>query len=196
MFHTVPPEILKRMQYLEHLDAQDRQDGSTLLQRLRQVPPETGRFLAVLAASAPPGAYLEIGTSAGYSTLWLALACRELGRCLITFEVLEEKAHLAKETFRLARVEEIVKLVEGDAREFLRDYTDISFCFLDAEKEHYLECYELLIPNMVSGGLLVADNAISHRDPLKPFLDRTLADERVDSLIVPIGKGVLVCRKI
>jgi len=196
MFHAIPPEILKRMQYLENLDARDRQDGSTLLQRLRQIPPETGRFLALLAATALPGTYLEIGTSAGYSALWLALVCRELGRKLTTFEVLEEKARLARETFRLARVEEVVELVKGDAREFLRDYTDISFCFLDAEKEHYLECYELLIPNMIPGGLLVADNATSHRDPLKPFLDRASTDARVDSLVAPIGKGLLVCRKI
>jgi len=184
------------MRYLEQLDAQDRQDGSSLLQRLRQIPPETGKFLVLVAASAPPGTYLEIGTSAGYSTLWLALACRELGRRLTTFEVLEEKVRLARETFRSARVEDVVDLVLGDAREYLHNYTDVSFCFLDAEKNQYLECYEALIPNMVSGGLLVADNAISHQDPLKPFLDRALGDKRVDSLIVPIGKGELVCRKI
>ena len=196
MLHTIPREILERMRYLEQLDAQDRQDGSALLQRLRQIPPETGKFLVLVAASAPPGTCLEVGTSAGYSTLWLVLACRELGRRLTTFEVLEEKVRLAKETFRRARVEDVVDLVAGDAREYLQNYTDVSFCFLDAEKDQYLECYEALVPNMVSGGLLVADNAVSHRVPLKPFLDRALDDERVDSLIVPIGKGLLVCRKI
>jgi predicted O-methyltransferase YrrM len=178
------------------MDAQDRQEGTALLGRLRQIPPETGRFLALLAASAPPGRYLEIGTSGGYSTLWLALACRELGQRLTTFEVLEDKARLARETLRLARVEDVVELVTGDARELLRNYTGISFCFLDAEKEHYLECYEALIPNMVTGGLLAADNAISHQDILREFLDRALHDERVDALVVPIGKGELVCRKI
>lgn len=196
VLHTIPREILERMHYLEQLDAQDRQDGSTLLQRLRQIPPETGKFLVLAAAAAPPGIYLEIGTSAGYSTLWLALAGRELGRRLITFEVLEEKVRLARETFKRAHVEDVVDLVAGDAREYLQNYTNVSFCFLDAEKEQYLECYEALIPNMISGGLLVADNVISHRVPLKPFLDRALGDKRVDSLVVPIGKGVLVCRKI
>ena len=196
MLHPIPPEILERMHHLERMDAQDRQDGTALLGRLRQIPPETGEFLALLAASAPPGTYLEIGTSGGYSTLWLALACRDLGRRLTTFEVLQDKARLARETIRLAGVEDVVELVTGDAREYLRDYVDVSFCFLDAEKDHYLECYEALIPNMVSGGLLVADNAISHRDALKVFLDRALSDERVDALIVPIGKGELVSRKI
>jgi caffeoyl-CoA O-methyltransferase len=196
MLHTIPLEILERMHHLERMDAQDRQDGTDLLGRLRQIPPETGRFLALLAASAPPGTYLEIGTSGGYSTLWLALVCRELERRLTTFELLEDKACLARETFKLARVEDVVELVIGDAREHLQNFTNISFCFLDAEKEHYLECYEALIPHMVTGGLLVADNAISHQDVLRAFLDRALSDERVDALIVPIGKGELVCRRI
>lgn len=184
------------MQYLEQRDAQDRQDGTPHAQRLRQVPPETGKFLALLAASAPQGTYLEIGTSGGYSTLWLALACKTLGRSITTFEVLPEKAALARETFRLAKVDSIVTLVEGDARDYLPQYEQIAFCFLDAEKAIYGECYEIVIPRLVKGGLLVADNAINHQEALKPMLDRALADERVDALIVPIGKGVLVCRKV
>jgi predicted O-methyltransferase YrrM len=184
------------MQYLEQIDTRDREDGTPRLQRLRQVPAETGRFLALLAANAPAGAYLEIGTSAGYSTLWLAVACEMSGRSITTFEVLPEKAKLARETFRVAQVENLIKLVEGDVRDYLSQYDAIAFCFLDAEKEVYGECYEAVIPKLVQGGLLVADNAINQREALGPMLDRALSDERVDSLIVPIGKGVLVCRKV
>ena len=71
MFHAVPQPILDRMRYLEEVDTQDRQDGTPRLQRLRQIPPETGKFLALLAASVPEGAYIEIGTSAGYSSFHL-----------------------------------------------------------------------------------------------------------------------------
>ena len=195
MFLDVPMPILDRMRYLEALDARDRQDGTPRLERLRQVPPETGRFLALLAALAPPGRYIEIGTSAGYSTLWLALACRELGRRITTFEVLPEKAALARETFRSAGVEDVVELVEGDARRQLGAVASISLCFLDAEKEVYQECYEAVIPKMVPGGLLVADNAINYREALREMLDRALTDERVDAQIVPVGKGELLCRK-
>jgi predicted O-methyltransferase YrrM/NTP pyrophosphatase (non-canonical NTP hydrolase) len=183
------------MRHLEEIDAQDRQDGTPRLQRLRQIPPETGRFLALMAASSPSGAWIEIGASAGYSTLWLALACRETGRTLTTFEVLEEKVALARETFRLAGVEDVVTLIAGDAREYLADCHDIAFCFLDAEKDVYADCYELVVPRLVAGGLLVADNAINHQETLQPMLDRALSDGRVDALIVPIGKGELVCRK-
>ena len=63
------------------------------------------------------------------------------------------------------------------------------------QKEVYGDCYEAVIPNMVSGGLLVADNAINQQETLKPILDRALRDNRVDALIVPVGKGELLCRK-
>ena len=196
MFHNIPTAIIERMRYLEAIDAKDRQDGTERLQRLRQIPAETGKFIAMLAASAPEGDYIEIGASAGYSTLWLGLACRLLGRKLTTFEVLEEKAKLAEETFRMAGVEDVVELITGDAREHLQNYNNISFCFLDAEKEIYSDCYDLIIPNIISGGILIADNAINHAETLKPMLDKALSDERVDALVVPIGKGELVCRKI
>jgi len=150
----------------------------------------------LLAANAPEGAYLEIGTSAGYSTLWIALACELLGRTLTTFEISQDKAQLARETFRVAQVEGIVNFVVGDARRYLSGYPHVGFCFLDAEKEIYSECYEIVVPNLVRGGLLVADNAISHQEALKPMIERALTDVRVDALVVPIGKGVLVCRKI
>jgi predicted O-methyltransferase YrrM len=184
------------MRVLEELDAQDRTDGTPRLQRLRQIPPETGKFLALLAAGAPAGHILEIGTSAGYSTLWLAVAVLALGRKIVTLEVLPEKLKLAQETFRAAGLEHIVELIAGDAREYLARYDNIAFVFLDAEKEVYGDCYELVIPRLTKGGLLVADNAINHRETLAPMLERALRDERVDALIVPIGKGELVCRKV
>ena len=196
MLLNIPELVKKRMKYLEKLDANDRGIATPRLQRLRQIPPETGRFLSILAASAPKGNFIEIGTSAGYSTMWIALACIEKDIRIKTFEILGEKIKLAKETFQQSKIENYVDLIEGDARDFLQAEKNISFCFLDAEKEVYDECYDLIIPNMVKGGLLVADNAINHQAILKPMLDKALSDELVDALIVPIGKGELLCRKI
>jgi predicted O-methyltransferase YrrM len=196
MFNEIPKSILERMKYLEEIDTQDRFDGTSRLKRLRQIPPVTGKFIALLAAIAPAGRYLEIGTSAGYSTLWLAMACRLTGRRITTFEFLDEKAKLARQTFEKANVSDVVDFIHGNALDHLPDCTGVSFCFLDAEKEIYSDCYESLIPNMISGGILVADNAINHEETLRPMLDRALTDNRVDALIVPIGKGELVCRKI
>jgi len=196
MFHDIPESVQDRMDVLERADTADRADGTPRTERLRQVPPETGRFISILAANAPAGAMLEVGTSAGYSALWLSLACRATGRTLTTFEILPEKADLARDTFRTAGVEHLVELVEEDALERLADIGDVGFCFLDAEKEVYAGCYEAVVPNLVRGGLLVADNAINHRETLQPMIDRALDDPRVDSLVVPIGKGELLCRKL
>jgi caffeoyl-CoA O-methyltransferase len=196
MFRKIPQKILKRMRYLENLDARHRREDVAHSRRLRQIPPATGKFLALLAAGAPGGTYLEIGTSGGYSALWLALACRAVGRRITTFEVLTDKADLARETFEAAGVEDVVTLVEGDARRLLSGYKDISFCFLDAEKTHYEAYYRLVIPRMVPGGLLVADNIISHQEILGPMVRKVMQDTRVDAQIIPIGSGELVCRKI
>jgi caffeoyl-CoA O-methyltransferase len=196
MFHDIPQPILDRMHTLEQIDAADRVDGTPRMQRLRQIPPDTGRFLAILVAGAPDGAIVEIGTSAGYSTLWLALAAAAAGRRITTFEVLPDKVSLARETLAIAKVDHLVELVEGDARDHLVGIGDVAFCFLDAEKDVYEDCYELVVPRLVRGGLLVADNAISHEHELQPVIDRALADLRVDAVIVPIGKGELVCRKL
>lgn len=195
MFHDIPAEIAGRMGVLEDMDARDRLDGTPRLERLRQIPPETGRFLAILAAGAPPGRMVEIGTSAGYSTLWLALACRPQQRTITTFETSPAKIALARETFTVTGLRDIVEFVEGDALKHLPGLRDIAFCFLDAEKELYASCYEAVVPNLVPGGLLVADNSFNHRTTLQPMIDRAFADPRVDVVDVPIGMGDLVCRR-
>lgn len=195
MFNNIPEKILKRMEYLEQIDKQDKIDGTPRLKRLKQVPVETGKFIALLLANSPQGDVIEIGTSAGYSTLWLALACMETDREITTFEILEEKFSMAKETFSICEVEKTIKLINGDALDYIKDYKDIAFCFLDAEKEVYSSCYDILISNMVKGGILVADNVISHETVLKPFIEKALNDERIDAMVVPIGNGEMVCRK-
>ena len=196
MFHNIPAPIRSQMIRLESIDAADRLDGTPHLKRLRQVPPETGKFLALAAASIPGGDIIEIGTSAGYSSLWIMLACLQAGRKLTTYEVLREKVQLARETFRLANVEDHLSLVEADARYALSLHNKIAFCFLDAEKDVYAACYEQVVPRLVKGGFLIADNAINHRVSLDEFLTAALHDKRLDALIAPIGKGLLICRKI
>ena len=183
------------MHLLEERHAQEKLDGTPLLQRLRQIPPETGKFLALLCASAPAGGVLEVGTSGGYSSLWLSLACQERGNQLTTFEILEEKVARAKETFEAARVSSLIQLIHGDARHVISGYANVAFCFLDAEKDVYTDVYEKVVPNLVRGGILAADNVISHAAELGSFTTRAENDPRVDALVVPIGKGILVCRK-
>ncbi len=115
MFRSLSPAIQEQMRRLEGIDARDRVDGTPQLQRLLQVTSETGRFLAIMVANSPPGLLVEIGTSGGYSTLWLSLAGRLGGRKVTTFEISEEKASRAAETFKAAQVKEVVELIVGNA---------------------------------------------------------------------------------
>jgi caffeoyl-CoA O-methyltransferase len=196
MFQDIPRPMLDRMKYLEEMNIRQRQEEMERFGRLRQVPPQTGRFIAILCAGAPDGACLEIGTSGGYSGMWLSLACREAGRTLTTFELSDAKVEIAAETFKIAGVDDIVDIVAGDARRHLGEYKDVGFCFLDAEKDAYDECFEMVVPNLLKGGILVADNVISHEEILRPWVEKILEDGRVDALVVPIGSGELVCRKV
>lgn len=185
----------ERMKFLEEIDKNDRNDGTEHFQRLRQIPPETGRFLALLASNCPDGNFIEIGTSAGYSTMWLSLAAREKQITIKTFELHEGKIKLAKETFTKAGISHTVELIEGDALTNLKNVEEISFCFIDCEKELYGKCWDLVSDKIIDNGFIVADNAISHHDDVKPMIDKAMSDERFDSLIVPIGTGELVCRR-
>ena len=195
MFHNIPKPILNRMRELEDQDSLDREDGTPYLQRLRQIPPVTGKFLALLCAGTPKGGVLEVGTSGGYSSLWLSLACRARGDHLTTFEIMEEKVARANETFEAAQVSDQIQLIHGDAREVISGYREVAFCFLDAEKGVYMDIYEKVVPNLVPGGILAADNVVSHAEALSDFVAQAEDDARVDALVVPVGKGILVCRK-
>ncbi len=195
MFHDIPEVMQARMTELKERGLRDRADGTPRMQRLREVPEEVGRFLALLAAGAPAGRWVEIGTSSGYSTLWLALAAREVGARVTTFELLEWKVELARETFAMAEVDDVVDLVHADVRAGLEEVEDIAFAFLDSEKEDYLELYELVVPKLAPGGLLVADNVADFHDEVQPMLDRAEADERVDAVVVPLLTGQLLARR-
>ncbi|MFW6288112.1 MAG: O-methyltransferase [bacterium] len=195
MFDKISKRMKERMLYLEQLDRDDREDGTPRMERLRQIPPETGKFLALTASNCPPGQFIEIGTSAGYSSMWILLACMERNIKLKTFEVLPEKVKMAVETFSQAGITDYVELIKGDAIEYLEELSNLSFVFLDAEKEIYEKCYDLIIPRLVPGGIMIADNAINHYEKLKKMIKKSMKDKRVDALVVPIGKGELVCRK-
>jgi caffeoyl-CoA O-methyltransferase len=195
MFLEINDLIKQRMKYLEEIDFIDRNNGTEKLKRLRQIPPETGKFLSIIATNSPKGDILEIGTSAGYSTLWLSLAAKEKCSKIKTFELLPEKIQLAKETFKICKLENIIELIEGDALSNLTNINEFSFCFIDCEKNMYSQVWDIVSKHVAKGGLIVADNAINHYESLKPMLEKALSDKNFDSMVVPIGKGELLCRK-
>jgi predicted O-methyltransferase YrrM len=164
---------------------------------LRQITPDVGRFLHTLVLATRPGSILEIGTSGGYSTLWLATAARAVEGAVVTLEIDPAKVRLAAANLRDAGLDPVVTIVQGDAFDYLRSRRDpVDFVFLDAEKEDYVAFLELIVPLLPAGGLLVADNLISHAEELADFRQRAESDPRLSAVVVPIGRGELLAAKL
>lgn len=182
---------------LERQDADEREAGAPRETRLRQVTPDVGRFLHMLVLGARPQRIVEIGTSGGYSTIWLASAARLTGAHLVTLEIDPMKVARARRNLDEAGLSDVATVVEGDAFAFLRGRVEpIDFCFLDAEKEDYEAFFELAVPLLPPGSILVADNITSHAKELAPFVKRALSDARVVAVAVPLGRGELMAVRL
>ncbi len=195
--HLVPPPVRAAMASLEARDRADRIDGTPRSRRLRAIAPEVGPFLLTLALSNRSRTIVEIGTSAGYSTLWLAVAAQQTDGRVITFEIDPAKVELARATFAAAEVGDRVELRPVDGAVGLAALSATAdLVFLDAEKEDYLRLLEPAVEALRPGGLLIADNLISHAADLADFRETALADPRLGGLVVPIGRGELIAVRL
>jgi caffeoyl-CoA O-methyltransferase len=181
-------EVLAR---LEREDAEEREAGLPAAQRSRQVEPTTGRFLFALAASQAGIEILELGGSRGYSSIWLAAGARALGGRLTSLENDPAKCAAWRANVAEAGLEEWADLVEGDAFATLEVTADtFDLVFLDAEKEDYEALFALARPLLEPGGLVVADNVLSHTETLAAYSASRQADPTLSSVTVPLDRGL------
>ena len=176
---------------LESEDAAEREAGLPASQRARQVEPMTGRFLFALAASQAGAEVLEIGGSRGYSSIWLAAGARMLGGRVVSLEHDPVKCQAWRANVAEAGLEEWAELVEGDAFATLASVEDVfDVVFLDAEKDDYEGLFALARPLLEPGGLVVADNVLSHVDTLGAYSAARQADPALSSVTVPLDRGL------
>jgi len=181
-------EVLVR---LEQEDAGERRLGLPSSERARQVATTTGRLLFSLVAPQTDCEVLEIGGSRGYSTIWLAAAARHLGGHVLSLESDPRKIEAWRRNIAEAGLEEWADLVEGDAHETLRAIDDVfDIVFLDAEKEDYETLFLLARGKLEPGALVVADNVLSHPDPLAQYVVARQADPTLVSVTVPLDRGL------
>jgi predicted O-methyltransferase YrrM len=177
-------------------DANDARQTERPL-RMLNITPDTGRFLWILVRAARAARILEVGTSNGYSTIWLADAARATGGRVVTLERDPDKVRLARENLQRAGVAGWVDVREGPAADTLSGLPGpFDLAFLDADRASYRTYLELVVPKLVPGGLLVADNVVSHRSELEDFLARVKAHPGLLSVTVPVGKGEEVAVKL
>jgi predicted O-methyltransferase YrrM len=164
------------------------------LARWRNVEPETAALLGVLIRAKPAPRVLEIGTSNGYSTIWLGDAAQATGGALVTLEIEPERTALARENVARAGLASTVDLRTEDAGPALRAFPDGAFdvVFLDSERDAYAGYWPHLVRVLAPAGLLAVDNVISHAEEVADFRALVARDERVTEAIVPIGAGVLL----
>jgi predicted O-methyltransferase YrrM len=185
--------VLSVLARLEEEDRAERDAGITAAKRSRQVAPTTGRFLFALAASQAGIEVLEIGASRGYSSIWLAAGARLLGGRLLSLEHDSVKCAAWRENVTAAGLEEWAELIEGDAFATLGATQDtFDLVFLDAEKDDYEQLFALARPLLEPGGLVVADNVLSHAETLAAYSATRQADATLSSVTVPLDRGLEV----
>ena len=165
---------------------------------LLPIGPEAGRFLNILIKAAGCRVILEVGTSHGYSTVWLAEAARATGGKVITLDVHEAKQAYAKDELRSAGLADHVEFVLGDARETIPNLdAPIDFALLDIWKSEYIPCFDLMLPRLAAGALIAADNMLypeSAAAATKAYQHHVRRTAGMESVLVPIGNGIELTR--
>ncbi len=184
-------KVLAVLERLRQEDAEEREQGVTRELRARAVAPTTGRFLVSLVAPQNGCEVLEIGGSRGYSSIWLAAGVRILGGRVLSLEHDPAKCAAWRRNVADAGLEEWAELVEGDAFETLPEIEDgLDVVFIDAEKEDYERLFALARPKLEPGGLVVADNVLSHEEALGAYSRARQTDPTLVSVTVPLDRGL------
>jgi len=152
---------------------------------LTNVGPEDGRLLRILAETTGAKNVVEIGTANGCSALWFSIALRTTGGKLITHEVDDHRASLARANFKRANVEQIITIVEGDAHKTVAKLKPpIDILFLDADKKGNLDYLEKLLPLIRPGGLIIAHNTTTHAEDMKEYLKAVTTDPNLQTIFL------------
>ena len=166
--------------------------------RWRNLHPDSAALIALLVRAKQARKVLEVGTSNGYSTLWLADAVRDTGGSLRTLEIDKARKKAARQNLREAKLEDFVRMEVCDAGEFLRTYQKYyDVVFLDADRSQYAAYWPHLQRILTKpGSLLVVDNVLSHADEVQAFIALVEADKNFSSMVLDIGAGLLLASSV
>lgn len=163
------------------------------------IPRVTGEFLNLLIRTAKSKNALELGTSNGYSGIWLGKALKETGGKLTTVEFYEKRIKPARENFEKCGVLDIITTLEGPAikiLEYMKEDEKFDFVFIDANKSETLKYFELIHPHLVKGGFLAVDNVLSHEQKVKPYIDEINSRPDYENVVLTLPAGLSLARKL
>ena len=160
------------------------------------IAPENGQFLSILIRTIQAQNVLEVGTSNGYSTIWLAAALKETGGRLITLEFDQKRAEEAQAHLQEVGLERIVEVRVGNALdEIPKCDATFDLVFLDAEKHEYRRYLELAFPHIRPGGLIVADDTVTMRDEMPDYVEFVFSTPLLHSVDIPLDDGIILSYK-
>ncbi len=184
---------MKRMREMPPADMMKHIDEFLL-----PVGPATGQLMNILIKEQKAQTILEIGTSHGYSTVWLAEAARATGGKVITLDVHAGKQEYARNALTKAGLAELVEFRLGDARESIKALSGtVDFVLLDLWKDLYIPCFDLFYPKLGSGAMVLADNMLFpefSRADAALYREHVRAKGDMQSMLLPVGSGVELSR--
>lgn len=170
-------------------DAAQRSAGLDQAQRTRNVDQDTGRFLYMLTRGGGFQEVLEIGSSNGVSTIWFAAALAERSGRVTGTELLPARAAEANDNLAQAGLDHVASVLVGAANEHLSSLAGpFDLIFIDAEKDDYVDHLHSVLPLLRDGGLLLADNVISH--DLSEYQKTLKSLPGIETVTLPLGRGV------
>ena len=158
---------------------------------------DTGNFINMLIKIMKAKNVLELGTSNGYSSLWIADALKETNGHLTTIEFWEKRQCIAREYFKKCGLSDIITCKIGSAYEVVKNEINEEFdlIFIDANKQEYIKYFEAVNPLLKKGGIILADNIISHAEKVKPFVDTISKCDNYQVQVIDLPDGLLMAYK-
>lgn len=176
-------------------------DLEKTIQDFWNVDRQSANFLNLMVKITGAKSALEIGTSNGYSAIWIAKALKETDGKLTTLEFWEKRSDLAIENFKKTGVNDIITVITGDAVQILADMKEenkhkFDFIFVDANKAEYIEYYKSFDSMLNIGGIIIADNILSHYKKTKDYVETLMNNENYQSQLLNFEAGMLLSKKI
>jgi caffeoyl-CoA O-methyltransferase len=187
LFHQ---NIFKEFDRLYKIDEAERAGSVPQESRINAIHRDSGRFLYMISRASRAKRILEIGTSQGVSTMWFGWAALENQGKVITIEINPERAKAAQENFHRVGLSEVITVMVGDAKQIISTLTPpFDIILIDTTKADYCDYLRLVAPLLRVGGMVLADNAISHAGQLQEYF-ALLEKMKFQSIVIPTGAGL------
>jgi predicted O-methyltransferase YrrM len=188
-------DIEKAEEVFEANEADIKYNAEPLKTKYASIPRKTGKLLYTLALAKRPSTILELGSSVGYSTIWLAAAAKESAGNVFAIEKSRNRVALAKKHFESAGLDNI-EIFHGTILDVLPSFKQkVDMVFIDADKKEYEKYLDAIKPLLNPNSIVIFDNVLSHYDTVKSLILRTKKDKEFISELLPFDNGLLILTK-